>query len=798
MPKQRTRRLVIEQLEPRIALNSYFVSPTGKDSNAGTTAAPWLTLQHAADQLVAGDIVTVEAGIYAGFSMGWNFRQNGTASAPIVWNAQSGVVINSKNPYTADGIDLEGSSYITLNGFDIENPSGGTISRAGIRAVWNQTTNAQGVILENNTANNCGTWGIFTSHEDGILVQNNTTSNSQAQHGIYVSNASVNPIVRGNTTFGNADAGIQLNGDLSQGGTGLITGALIVNNIIHDNGAGAGGSAINLDGVQNSIIENNLLYNNHSNGISLFDYDGAAGSMNNVVVNNTIVMASDARWALNIKKGSTGNTVFNNILYNANTSNGSIDVSTDSLPGLISDYNVVVNRFTPNDSTVITLSQWRTQTGQDMHSVISTPTALFVNAAANNYQLLTTSPALDAGVSSLAGHNAPTVDIVGTARPQGTTWDIGAYELVVASSGLATHFSVTAPASATAGSAFSITVTALTASNTTATSYTGTVHFTSSDGAALVPADYTFTAGDAGVHTFSNGVTLKTAGGKTVAATDKTTSSITGSASLTVNPAATNHFQVNGFPSPDMAGVAHSFTVKALDAYGNLATGYTGTVAFSSSDSKANLPSQYTFTTSTGGVQTFTGTLMTAGMQSITTTDMSSSSLNGTESGISVVTPTVTVQASITGPASGVRGQSLSFTLGASESGLHASSVFTFSIQWGDGSSPQTIAGPTGTPVSHAFTTSGTYSVSVIASAASKSPSTVSVRESITPRAISLLTARVEMTSFAKPAKRSKARRSLSMCRLSSLPATAMIPWMCRGARPETSWWAARERIASP
>jgi len=188
-----------------------------------------------------------------------------------------------------------------------------------------------------------------------------------------------------------------------------------------------------------------------------------------------------------------------------------------------------------------------------------------------------------------------------------------------------------------------------------------------------------------------------------------------------------------------MAGVAHSFTVKALDAYGNLATGYTGTVVFSSSDSKANLPSQYTYTTSNGGVQTFTGTLMTAGMQSITTTDMSSSSLNGTESGISVVTPTVTVQASITGPASGVRGQSLSFTLGASESGLPASSVFTFSIQWGDGSSPQTIAGPTGTPVSHAFTTSGTYSVSVIASDSTGNSSN-SVSTSVAVTAVALQT----------------------------------------------------------
>jgi parallel beta-helix repeat protein len=173
MRQPKKTRLFLEQLEPRLALNSYFVSPTGSDNNAGTSAAPWLTLQHAADQLVAGDNVTVEPGTYAGFSMSWNFAQNGTAASPIVWHAQPGVIINAKNPNTADGIDLEGSSYVTINGFDVENPSGGTITRAGIRAVWNLTSNAQGVIIENNTANNCGTWGIFTSHEDGVLVQNN-------------------------------------------------------------------------------------------------------------------------------------------------------------------------------------------------------------------------------------------------------------------------------------------------------------------------------------------------------------------------------------------------------------------------------------------------------------------------------------------------------------------------------------------------------------------------------------------------------------------------------------------------
>ena len=50
------------------------------------------------------------------------------------------------------------------------------------------------------------------------------------------------------------------------------------------------------------------------------------------------------------------------------------------------------------------------------------------------------------------------------------------------------------------------------------------------------------------------------------------------------------YFVVSGFPSPTVAGVAHSVTVTAMDAYGNTATGYAGTVKITSSDSQAVLP----------------------------------------------------------------------------------------------------------------------------------------------------------------------------------------------------------------
>lgn len=89
----------------------------------------------------------------------------------------------------------------------------------------------------------------------------------------------------------------------------------------------------------------------------------------------------------------------------------------------------------------------------------------------------------------------------------------------------------------TAGKPFDVTVTAKDAYGNTATSYTGTVQFTSTDAHAVLPANYTFVSGDNGTHTFTGGVTLQTAGTQTVTATDTVKNSITGTGgSLTVVP----------------------------------------------------------------------------------------------------------------------------------------------------------------------------------------------------------------------------------------------------------------------
>jgi len=98
----------------------------------------------------------------------------------------------------------------------------------------------------------------------------------------------------------------------------------------------------------------------------------------------------------------------------------------------------------------------------------------------------------------------------------------------------AVSFAISAPTMNPRSLPFTVTVTALDSLGNTVTGgrYQGTIHFTSSDSAANLPANYTFTAADAGVHTFTNAVTLNTSGTQTVSATDTAISSLTGSTTV--------------------------------------------------------------------------------------------------------------------------------------------------------------------------------------------------------------------------------------------------------------------------
>jgi hypothetical protein len=120
---------------------------------------------------------------------------------------------------------------------------------------------------------------------------------------------------------------------------------------------------------------------------------------------------------------------------------------------------------------------------------------------------------------------------------------------------------------------------------------------------------------------------LYTAGTQSITATDTANPSLTGTATVTVNPAAAGSLVLIASPTTVTAGDSITVTVTAYDPFGNVATGYSGAVHFTSSDPQANLPADSTLTNGTG---TFTANLYTAGVQTITATDTVNSTLTST------------------------------------------------------------------------------------------------------------------------------------------------------------------------
>jgi hypothetical protein len=189
-----------------------------------------------------------------------------------------------------------------------------------------------------------------------------------------------------------------------------------------------------------------------------------------------------------------------------------------------------------------------------------------------------------------------------------------------------THFSIAAAIyAATIGTPYNFTVTAADALGNTVTSYSGTVHFTTSDRAAVPPADATLTNG---VGTFS--ITLKSSGGQTITATDKVSNSINGTSNVIYVSGPATHFSVANASGSAATRSPITLFVVALDASNNESTAYAGTVRITSStDNDAILPAPGLLHSGEGNFQI---TLETAGNESVTATDTVTASVTGTGS----------------------------------------------------------------------------------------------------------------------------------------------------------------------
>ncbi len=176
-----------------------------------------------------------------------------------------------------------------------------------------------------------------------------------------------------------------------------------------------------------------------------------------------------------------------------------------------------------------------------------------------------------------------------------------------------------------AGTPADFEIRAVTPAGTLNPGYRGTVKLTTDDPQATLPADYTFTASDAGKKVLQ--VTLRRAGVHPVTATDTASSSVTGTTVVLVGPGAAAGCAIGNLPATAAAGAQVGLRVTALDAFGNVATGYTGQIALTSSDAAAQLGAPGTFDPSDLGVRAFSVQLRTAGNQTVTATDASTPAL---------------------------------------------------------------------------------------------------------------------------------------------------------------------------
>ncbi|WP_434382805.1 lamin tail domain-containing protein [Melittangium boletus] len=134
-----------------------------------------------------------------------------------------------------------------------------------------------------------------------------------------------------------------------------------------------------------------------------------------------------------------------------------------------------------------------------------------------------------------------------------------------------------------------------------------------------------------GVATFS-AVRIDTAGkGYTLKATAGSLTEAT-STPFDIASAAAASLTLTGLPATVTAGSAQSLTVEVRDAFNNLAAGYTGTVRFTSSDTKAVLPADATFSATDAGRKTLSVTLNSVNGQSVTVKDVARGELTATAS----------------------------------------------------------------------------------------------------------------------------------------------------------------------
>jgi parallel beta-helix repeat protein len=314
-----------------------YVATTGNDSNPGTITSPLQTIQRAASRAVAGTDVIVRGGIYRG---PLSINNSGTTGAYIrfyPYPGEAAIIDGSYMSAKQDLVTISGH-FIEFRGFEVRNNASGS----GIDAWCTYNVN----ILNNAVHNIYGT-GIYAGcdsqgHSHDIDIQGNAVYYASMKNSCLCSPSgwnqgisavtSDNSIISENLVYQNYGEGI---------GSVASRGTVISGNTLHDNYS----LDIYLDGSSYVTVNGNFVYNTgnpnflrkgyHAIAIGVAN-EGATYSQPLVGIKITDNIANAGRYGFYYGNYMTGGGMQNSTVANntfANTQQETVHIDADKHSG---------------------------------------------------------------------------------------------------------------------------------------------------------------------------------------------------------------------------------------------------------------------------------------------------------------------------------------------------------------------------------------------------------------------------------------------------------------------------------
>lgn len=436
---------VVPSILARPYAKTYYVAPTGNDSNPGTETSPWRTIQKAADTLVAGDTVYVRRGTYKERIAPKN---SGTdANHRITYASYPGetATIDGRGISVPDYVGLfhmEGKKYITVSRFKVVS------SRYyGINADSSSNITIQGNIVSKTVSSGIGVWtctnvivdgndvskacsggqqeGISVAQTNKFEVKNNHVHDILEKEGICLKDGSSYGKVYANNVERTSDDGIYV--DAWERRTHHID---VYGNIVHDvaedDASGIGVASEEGGLLENIRIYNNIIYRNPYVGIEVSDWgEGPSRPMRKIEIVNNTLWRNGTTWGGGIT------------CQNPDLQSGAIirnNVCSENYYFQIAVLASLYNKAVKVDHNL--LNSFMGEDGEVRGTDYVEADPLLVNPEKGDFHLDTASPAIDSGSAS----KAPAADYDGISRPQdgdgdGTARvDMGACEAPAAAS----------------------------------------------------------------------------------------------------------------------------------------------------------------------------------------------------------------------------------------------------------------------------------------------------------------------------------------------------------------------------